>query len=804
MANNVYQSEYTGQQMDSKFSAVAALQEAVSALETAVAAKYTKPNGGIPSTDLDSDVQAALALALTAVQSLADYYTKAQVDAIAAAIASAVNSTSGVTVTTLPSASADTLGKIYYVGPDGNGEYARKVTSYDGTTYSWLDLGTTAIDLTQYATKAELSQLDQKVGDTEEVVISEITIPAPTWESGIIFATGQYLGTPSNSSANSRTNDFISLGTFLPNRKLTYTRGVATSASPSSGLVFYSSANTAAAISGQVQVANGAEPGIVIETIDVPDNATHFRTTLPNGFTSQFSAVVKVMEENYTSGIGKDVELLKRGGVDDKSLTIEKMAFTHSKNLLNLDDPDYAPGKYINTNTGSLANSNGGSLSTSPYMPVEAGKRYVWSNLNEDSSSVNYIHTVLFFDEERVAISSSFANYKTTPITAPEGACFVRITWYSSSTNPMLEEGVIRTVYEPYHLVLNDNVLPKTVSKVFKVSSFKDSGSLDADEYLTLQQIHVRCNTELSAVIEGTIFKINIGTGYSSTGTANRDYGASWLEITPTQAKLYFAYNNDPVLSNTYTHGLTMTDKTFVSVKTALTSNGLAVTLRMSNDLGDVVSFPISSWGMGMPFVENKGESIINVSLSFLPGNLGKKLWVFGDSYASFLSELRWPYYALQDGNYHWLLVEQPGMSPAKGVQELNDLLSLGPRPSALIWMLGMNGNTSESQVDGEYVINSYQRANIDAVYAICTMYGIELILTCVPTVPERQKTGFDAYVRSLGCRYIDIAAAVGADSTGAWNTGLLSSDDVHPTALGSKVIYSQILVDAPEITISE
>lgn len=189
MLNNIYQSEYTGPQMDSKFSAVATLQEAVAALETAVAAKYSKPDGGIPSTDMDADVQAALALALTAVQSLADYYTKAQVDAIAAAIASAVNSTSGVTVTTLPSASADTLGKIYYVGPDGNGEYARKVTSYDGTTYSWLDLGTTAIDLTQYATKAELNQLDQEVArvvDLDAIPYADYTLKADgsAWGSG--------------------------------------------------------------------------------------------------------------------------------------------------------------------------------------------------------------------------------------------------------------------------------------------------------------------------------------------------------------------------------------------------------------------------------------------------------------------------------------------------------------------------------------------------------------------------------------------------------------------------------------------
>mgnify|MGYP007130717695 CR=1 FL=1 len=88
MANaQTYQSEFTGPQMDQRFAAVATMQTAISNLETAVAAKYSKPSSGIPETDLDASVQAALALARTAVQSLSDYYTKAQVDDITAAIA---------------------------------------------------------------------------------------------------------------------------------------------------------------------------------------------------------------------------------------------------------------------------------------------------------------------------------------------------------------------------------------------------------------------------------------------------------------------------------------------------------------------------------------------------------------------------------------------------------------------------------------------------------------------------------------------------------------------------------------------
>lgn len=170
----IYESEFQGATIDARLAAVATMQTAISNLETAVAAKYSKPSSGIPETDLDASVQAALALARTAVQSLSDYYTKAQVDDITAAIAASVNSTIGEVVTILPTAGAGTLGKMYYVGPDANGFYDRYVTTYDGSTYSWLALGSSEIDMTQYATKDDLAQLEQElvVGETIAVPLT--------------------------------------------------------------------------------------------------------------------------------------------------------------------------------------------------------------------------------------------------------------------------------------------------------------------------------------------------------------------------------------------------------------------------------------------------------------------------------------------------------------------------------------------------------------------------------------------------------------------------------------------------------
>ena len=64
-------------------------------------------------------------------------------------------------------ASASTLGKIYLVSTGTTDEYDRYITSRSGVegsyTYAWVPLGTTAIQLSDYATKAEVTQLEAEM-----------------------------------------------------------------------------------------------------------------------------------------------------------------------------------------------------------------------------------------------------------------------------------------------------------------------------------------------------------------------------------------------------------------------------------------------------------------------------------------------------------------------------------------------------------------------------------------------------------------------------------------------------------------
>ena len=151
--------------------------EITSALNAALAAYYT-------STQTDAAIAAAIATAI------ANYYTKSQVDALIAnfitasvnnlvnyylksetftkaevnQLIAAVQQFTYQSVTTLPTASADTMNKIYLV-PSTNpetknvkDEYITIATTDQGTTtYSWEQIGSTTVDLSGYSTTEQMN-----------------------------------------------------------------------------------------------------------------------------------------------------------------------------------------------------------------------------------------------------------------------------------------------------------------------------------------------------------------------------------------------------------------------------------------------------------------------------------------------------------------------------------------------------------------------------------------------------------------------------------------------------------------------
>ena len=139
------------------YSTTAEMNTAIaSAISTAIANYYTK-----------AQTDALIANFITAsVNNLVNYYLKSETysQTEVNALIAAVHQFTYQSVTTLPTASADTMNKIYLV-PSTNpqtknvkDEYITIATTDQGTTaYSWEQIGTTTVDLSGYSTTEQMN-----------------------------------------------------------------------------------------------------------------------------------------------------------------------------------------------------------------------------------------------------------------------------------------------------------------------------------------------------------------------------------------------------------------------------------------------------------------------------------------------------------------------------------------------------------------------------------------------------------------------------------------------------------------------
>ena len=158
----------------------------------------------------------------------------------------------------------------------------------------------------------------------------------------------------------------------------------------------------------------------------------------------------------------------------------------------------------------------------------------------------------------------------------------------------------------------------------------------------------------------------------------------------------------------------------------------------------------------------------------------------------------RWTYYCAKDGFANNALFNAyAGENTANAVIALRNVVPMG-KPKYVVWCLGMNdGSDSESAPSSAWVTGR------DAVINICKRYGITPIFATIPTVPTINNEQKNAWIRSSGYRYIDFAKAVGADASGNWYSGMIESDNVHPTEQGGKALYGRVLTDFPEIMVN-
>lgn len=205
----------------------------------------------------------------------------------------------------------------------------------------------------------------------------------------------------------------------------------------------------------------------------------------------------------------------------------------------------------------------------------------------------------------------------------------------------------------------------------------------------------------------------------------------------------------------------------------------------------------------GRPTVEvDENTTLTDVSLRGYCDDFQKSIWFVGDSYTS-CTEVRWTGQMLNFGIDNWMLLGLAGGKSKDLYEDLLLALKYGT-PTYLVWCMGMNDADNGS-------LNTDYKKYFELVKAKCDELGIIMVPATVPCVKTsahptyaRDNSYKNAFIKTSGMRYIDLAKAVGGDTftEDAWYDGYLEniSPWIHTTELGAKAQAAQIIRDFPEI----
>lgn len=265
-------------------------------------------------------------------------------------------------------------------------------------------------------------------------------------------------------------------------------------------------------------------------------------------------------------------------------------------------------------------------------------------------------------------------------------------------------------------------------------------------------------------------------------------------KIAVTSSDITF-YNENGVVLSTTPHGLTITNTISIRIIHDMEVNTDQVSVIVSSNgvIADTVTKGWSAYRRGNIYVKSVNTSLTDCTVGFAMRDINKALWLFGDSYCSitfnrWVGQLKLAGYL---GNI--LLNAYPGESAAQETPSFINLINKG-NPKAIVWASGMNDNADSLSAPSNMWLNA-----VNVFIAACESRNIIPILATIPTVPTINNEQKNAWVRNSGKRYIDFAKAVGADSAGAWYTGMLSSDGIHPTEQGAIALFNRAVADCPE-----
>lgn len=275
-------------------------------------------------------------------------------------------------------------------------------------------------------------------------------------------------------------------------------------------------------------------------------------------------------------------------------------------------------------------------------------------------------------------------------------------------------------------------------------------------------------------------------------GHGHNVYGGSWITVDDTNVTAYYYNGSQAVQMGQYAHGLTISDFIDVVITVGNIENVRAVVTVMTAS-GDFTQSNIPMGGCNGSVFAFGGQDLIDVVYSYNLADMLSDIWLFGDSYISLGDPNRWTHQLMQYGYKDILMCGFSGATSSNEILAFREIMEIG-KPKIVVWALGMN-DADNGQVNQTWL------ACVNEVISFCAENGIELVLATIPCTPRVDNSYKNAYIKESTYRYIDFAKAVNGETVGSsWYADMLSSDNVHPVALGAKALANRFILDMPEI----
>lgn len=456
-----------------------------------------------------------------------------------------------------------------------------------------------------------------------------------------------------------------------------------------------------------------------------------------------------------------------------------------SKNLFNKYNLAYGGNSvYIKPDTGLISFSSNDINKVSHLIYVKSKDKITLSS----SSVFNEVFGYRFFNVnlEIVSFGTIGSSNKLT-LSVPAGAVYFQFSFLSSYKNLQVEYGDTATEYQEYQSEyeqkisnvissLNDKIIDSKTIKLpyLKVNavSMSKGNSLEISDTPNLKTWHT-----IGFMADITTFgKIKI-----SHGTNN--YTGGIVEIDETNIYTYNATKKDEI--NTIPHNLTIKDYVVINIKVEDTIQMASLTIGTN---GGMVKKDIPWGGCRYNVIAEEESTGVYRNAILTIGGVGlrKDIWVFGDSYTD-----TWPVPMKQKYNYGNFMIDgYSGRNSSYAYTSLLNCLKIG-KPKIIVWMMGMN------DPDNSDSVNVSWKDSFDKAIDICKQNGIIFIPCTIPNVPDRIMKYKNNIIERSKLQYIDVATYLGASKIGSsWYEGLLSSDNVHPSILGSTKIAELLFTE--------